>query len=110
MLIPYDSFGEGQSGTGSSPALRHYASELAQLLHLETLERMQAALDRAMHICENAGLPVQSNFRPVYRSQGDSIQTDYHLSDLASYLVIINADADNEQVAYAQVISFFKRN
>jgi hypothetical protein len=83
MLIPYDPFREwDRSGPEPEPLIGecHYATEVAQMLHCESLDDLSAALDRAMQVCEQAGLAVPVHFRQVFRGDGQALQRDLRLS------------------------------
>ncbi len=112
MLIPYDPFRDwDRSGPEPEPLAGdcHYATEVAQMLHCESLDDLSAALDRAMQVCEQAGFAVPVHFRQVFRDNGQALQRDLRLSGLASYLVIINAGTEHQAVVQAQLRSFFRR-
>ncbi len=112
MLIPYDPFREWDHSLPEPEPLAtecHYATEVAQMLQCNNLEDISGALDRAMQVCEQAGLAVPVHFRQVFRYNGQALQRDLRLSGLASYLVIINAGTEHQAVVQAQLRSFFRR-
>ncbi|SMO43721.1 hypothetical protein SAMN06265379_101806 [Saccharicrinis carchari] len=67
-------------------------------------QEMNAAINRAMHICRNMGLPLERHFRISYisdHSQHAVLQV-WKMSKAAYYLTIINGDPDNPMVSRMQ--------
>ncbi|MBC7922580.1 MAG: hypothetical protein H7Z75_15980 [Ferruginibacter sp.] len=97
-LIPFESV----------PGFRHYASDLVDRLGYTSFEEILEPLDRARRACRTMGIPDDQHFKPVYRfnSLGMNLRRDYRLTPLASYLVTVNADPANVNVARAQVYFF----
>ena len=90
------------------PGFRHYASDLVDRLGYASFEEILEPLDRARRACRTVGIPDEEHFKPVYRfnSLGMNLRRDYKLTALAGYLVTVNADPANVNVARAQVYFF----
>ena len=79
-----------------------YASELAEQLRLGE-EALDDAIERAFKACAALSIPIRKNFKSVFRTCDDHLVTDWKLSALACYLIVINADPANHKVARMQV-------
>ena len=88
---------------------RDTASNLFDMLGYDDAGDAALILERAKAICRATGIPIGQHFRPVFVHSAGGIRTDYLLTDLACYLIIINADAGHPAVARAQVY-FLKLN
>jgi hypothetical protein len=80
-----------------------YASELTDRLKISE-EELDNAMERAFNACVSLNIPIRNNFRSVYRSFENYLVTDWKLSSLACYLIIINADPSNPHVAKTQIL------
>ena len=80
-----------------------YASDLRSQLGIEEEAGFEDAMRRALKVCRQLSIPIDDNFRSVYRFGSEALIRDWRLSDLACYLIIVNADPDNARVAEAQV-------
>ena len=88
--------------------LPYYASEIIESLGLYEEEELYAAVNRALNICAALHIPIHSNFRTIYRYNGNDLITDWKISDLACYLIAINANPSNTKVAEAQLFFTIK--
>lgn len=88
--------------------LRYYASEVIESLGLYEEEELRTAVNRALNICSTLHIPINSNFRTIYRYNGNNLITDWKISELACYLIIINANPSNTKVAEAQLFFTIK--
>lgn len=79
-----------------------YASELTERLEISE-EELDAATERAFKACTSLGISTRQNFKSVFRTCDDHLVTDWKLSPLACYLIVINADPANQRVARMQV-------
>jgi DNA-damage-inducible protein D len=95
-----------------NPPFKHYASELLSMLGMETYEEIMEPLERARQTCLTMGIPEEQHFKQVYRfsSLSMSLRPDYQLTPLATYLVTVNSNPANINVAKAQVFFFMKFN
>jgi hypothetical protein len=82
--------------------LRHLASELLGEFGYEA-NHMKEAMEKAFELCLMMDIPIMLHFNKVYLYEGDALQTDWMLSDLASYLVLMNGDIHNPNVAKARM-------
>lgn len=91
-----------------APQLRYYASEIMEELGCEASDEIQSALNRAIQACRSMQVPIDQNFRQVYRYDGEKLVVDWKLSSLGCYLLVVNADPCNPVVARAQLYVFMK--
>ena len=82
--------------------LRHLASELVNEFGYEE-EHMKNALEQAFELCFVTDIPIDLHFKKVYLYEGNALRTDWMLSDLASYMVLMNGDVHNPNVARARL-------
>jgi hypothetical protein len=107
MLAVYNYF-ESFTHLGNDPhwyyekEMNYSAWEIMQELEISH-EDMSRAIERVFHACTSLHIPFERNFKPFYRSDGEQVFKDWKLSALGCYLVVINCDPINEQVARAQL-------
>jgi DNA-damage-inducible protein D len=89
--------------------LRHLASELLGEFGFDD-EHMKDALDKAFELCMVMDIPITLHFRKVYVYEGEELKTDWMLSDLASYLVLVNGDIHNPNVAKARLYLLHRKS
>jgi hypothetical protein len=80
-----------------------YASELTDQLRISE-EDFDDAIERAFSACVSLNIPIKDNFKSIFRSFENYVVTDWKLSSLACYLIVINADPANPDVARAQLL------
>lgn len=83
--------------------LTHYASEAAKEMEFEDVFEFHEAVKRAMKLCVQVGLKIEENFMQIYKSAPGEIIYDWKLSPLAYYLVCLNGESTNSNVAQLQV-------
>ena len=83
--------------------LNHYASEAAEEMEFKNSSEFNEAVKRAMEICINCGVPVDENFRLIFKCSYETVELDYKLSDLAYSLVQLNGSSVNPRVAHMQI-------
>jgi hypothetical protein len=83
--------------------LRHMASELKEEYGYKSDEELHDAIKNTFDICCMLDIPINLHFRNVYIYEGNSLKSDWLLSDLASYLLLINGNAHNPNVAKARL-------
>ena len=83
--------------------LRHYAIDVLERAGIDDQQEMEGALLRAMQVCRSMNIPLDENFKMVYRNDGHDIVRDFKLSDLASSLLMMNASTANVFVARTQI-------
>lgn len=66
---------------------------------------LKSAIDRAMHICNSIGLPLEQHFRRRYISDSmhHIVLQDWKMSKLAYCLTLVNGDPDNPTVGRIQL-------
>lgn len=82
--------------------LIYRASELSRF-GLSDPEDLRQAVQRAIHVCISAGIPVRQNFSPLYAADESGIFCDWKLSELGKRLVLLNANTSNQYVAHLQM-------
>ncbi|MFY9308215.1 MAG: hypothetical protein WAQ28_04110 [Bacteroidia bacterium] len=87
--------------------LDYFANEIMELLGIDEMD-FAYSLTRTFQACQALKIPANHNFKKVYRFDGSNLITDWKVSPLACYLIIINCNPANEQVAKAQL--FFAMN
>lgn len=80
-----------------------YASDLFQQRGCDTLNELSQAIRRATEVCTSMHLPLQENFKVVYRSRNGEVVQDWRLSPMAYLLMVLNANSQNDVVARTQV-------
>lgn len=83
--------------------LIYYASDLAREMEFEGPIELDEAVKRSMELCRQANIPIDFNFKRVYKSSYDGITYDWKLSVLAYRLVCINGGTFNPHVAQMQI-------
>lgn len=83
--------------------LRHMASELVEEFGYKDAEELQQAMDSAFEVCYLLHIPIDLHFRKVYVYSNNTLGTDWLLSDLGTYLLLINGDVHNPNVAKARI-------
>ena len=80
-----------------------YASDLLAQRGCESMSELGEAVKRATEVCHSMHLPLQENFKVVFRSQNGRVVQDWRLSPMAYLLMVLNADPHNDMVARMQV-------
>ena len=83
--------------------LRHMASQLMDEMGYHTEKDLEQALSRAFEVCCSMHINIPQHFRRVYLFDEEGLHTDWQLSDLASYLLLVNGNSCNPRVAAAQL-------
>lgn len=83
--------------------LNYFVSEIMDMLDIEDADEIVLSLYRAFQVCGTLQLPLHRNFKKVYRFDGENMIADWKISSLACYLLIINCNPINENVAKAQL-------
>lgn len=83
--------------------LTHYASDLLEKNGCRSLHELSFAVKRATEACNCMHLPLQENFKVVYRSRNGEVVQDWRLSPMAYLLTALNSDPHNAFVANLQV-------
>ncbi|WP_461489656.1 hypothetical protein [Pontibacter sp. HJ8] len=80
-----------------------YASELLEQHGCNNLQELSLAVKRATEVCNCLHMPLQENFKVVYRSRNGEVVQDWRLSPVAYLLTALNSDSRNALVANLQV-------
>lgn len=80
-----------------------YATDLLECEGCRTMDELGNAVRRATEVCTCMHLPLQENFKVVFRSKNGEVIQDWLLSPMAYMLLAINSDSRNEVVAKLQV-------
>ncbi|MGV8878905.1 MAG: hypothetical protein ACOH2A_07735 [Sphingobacteriaceae bacterium] len=88
--------------------LNHLASELMEHFGYQNDQDMRTALIRTFEICCALKIPINQHFKKIYRCQESALITDWQISDFASYLLLLNGNSRNPNVAEAQLQYFSK--
>lgn len=83
--------------------LTRYASELLEQRGCNNLQELSNAVKRATEVCNCMHMPLQENFKVVYRSRNGEVVQDWRLSPMAYLLTALNSDSRNTFVAQLQV-------
>src|SRR5438445_13630132 len=77
--------------------LNYFAREIMKSLEIENEEDVSLSINRAIQACSFLNISVEHNFKKMYRFNGEFLITDWKLSALACYLIIINSNPINEK-------------
>ena len=83
--------------------LDFFVSDVMKNLNINDETEITISINRTLDVCHNLKISVPQNFKKIYRSDGYNIHTDWKISSLACYLIIINCNPNNETVAKAQL-------
>ena len=83
--------------------LIYYASDLAREMEFEDHLELEEAVKRSMELCRQANIPVDFNFKRIYKSSFNGIMYDWKLSALGYQLVCLNGGTFNPNVAQMQI-------
>lgn len=83
--------------------LIYYASDIAGDMEFKDMKELTGAINRAMNICSSAGVPLEENFKTIYRGSEKGLLLDYKLSAFAYKLICLNGEPYNSCVAQMQV-------
>jgi hypothetical protein len=112
MLKMYDYLDEVLSTQQIKQTRRHqrltyYASEIAERMGEVSEDNFSDTLFRTFKICSALDIPIDDNFKKVYRFNGQHMIMDWHLSPLACYLLMLNGNPMNPSVAKVQLFAAF---
>lgn len=96
---PIETFAESLAESN----LTCYASELIEQQGCSNLQELSQAVLRATEVCNCMHIPLQENFKLVFRSRDGEVVQDWKLSPTAYLLTALNADSRNEFVAQLQL-------
>ena len=76
-----------------------YASDVFDLLGLETEEQFSDALEKTLDVLHKAGHLPEHHIRPVFAGYHDRTVLDYRMSPLAFGLMCMHAEPVNDRIA-----------
>jgi hypothetical protein len=80
-----------------------YASEAAKEMEFEDVLEFHEAVKRSMELCLQVGIPLNGNFKQIYKCAYDGVEPDWKLSALAYRMVCLNGGSSNANVARLQI-------
>ena len=83
--------------------LTYYASEAAEKMGFEGDAEFLDAVERSMKLCLQIGIPLEGNFKRIYKCSAEGIVYDFKLSVLAYRMVCLNGGSSNSKVAQMQI-------
>ncbi|ATL47461.1 hypothetical protein COR50_09895 [Chitinophaga caeni] len=84
--------------------LEYYASDIIRLLGYGDVNAIKQAMFRAMEACVALHYPVNLHFKKTYCWKDGEMLTDWQMSMLGCYFLVINCDPSNPNVAKAQLL------
>lgn len=88
--------------------LNYFVSDIMSRLNIEDKNEINISLNRTFDACTTLHISKHKNFKKIYRFDGENIHIDWKISSLACYLIIINCNPNNKNVAVAQVQYLYK--
>lgn len=85
-----------------------FANDVFELLGIIDEIHKKSSIRRALQSCVTLSIPLNRNFKHVYRFENSGLISDWQVSALGCYLVIINCDPKYEKVAKAQLFFAIK--
>jgi len=79
-----------------------FATKLMELLGYKSMSSFSKAINKAMTTCNTLNIPILENFEQMTNVIDGKSVIDFRLSRFACYLVAMNADNKNPEVAKAQ--------
>jgi len=79
--------------------MKYYASEIFNLLELETERQFTDALEKTIQTLHLAGIPAEHHIRPVYADYRGEVIVDYKMTPLAFGLIGMHAEPLNQTLA-----------
>ena len=114
MITLYDPLDELlQDEYENKAPLRHLMSDLMDELGYQDKSDFNNALLRSFEICCMLKIPISENFKKIYRFRDNAVEVEWQVSDLGCYLLLINGNTRNPNVARAQlhaIIARLKKN
>ena len=83
--------------------LNFFASDILQNLNIDDKEEVNESITRVFETCNVLNISKASHFKKVYRFDGVNLISDWKISPFACYLIIINCNPKNINVAKAQL-------
>jgi len=103
MLSIYDPYEDVFERPLYNIPLRHMASELMKDFGFANTAELNDSLQRTFEVCLIMNIPITDHFKKVYLYANHDLTTDWLLSDLATYLLLMNGNNRNYNVARARM-------
>lgn len=103
MLSLYEPYEEFFEPNRIYVPLIHLASELVDEYGYRETSDLEAALEQSFSVCIAMDININDHFKKVYVYRDNDIITDWLMSDLGSYLLLINGSTRNPVVAQARM-------
>ena len=88
--------------------LIYYASDIMERMGADiSASDFADTLFRTFKVCSALDIPINDNFKKIYRYDGEKMITDWQLSPLACYLLMLNGNPMNPSVAKVQLYAAF---
>ncbi|HRG52012.1 MAG TPA: hypothetical protein PLL00_04185 [Bacteroidia bacterium] len=103
LYDPWENIFQSLQDKSRDPELLYYASDIEQSMGF-TDDDMETAIERAFQACSTMHITIEDHFKPIFRTDNShELLNDWKLSSLACYLLIINANPSNSNVAKVQL-------
>jgi hypothetical protein len=109
LYDPLDQFLQDDDDSTPGAPLRHSMSDLMEELGYENDDDFNHALLRSFEICCMLKIPIAENFKRIYQYRDNGVQVEWQVSDLGCYLLLINGNTRNPNVARAQLHAILSR-
>ncbi|HET6244587.1 MAG: hypothetical protein H0V01_08795 [Bacteroidetes bacterium] len=94
----------------ANPVFICTSNELMEKLKCADVFEFNEAVNRALKTCQSLSISLNQHFKRIYSGHHhQTLNAEWHFTSLACYLVIINANPANYNVARAQLFFFEKR-
>jgi hypothetical protein len=92
------------SQTKHRQKLAYYASDIMERMGEDlTSNDFTDTLFRTFKVCSALDISINDNFKKIYRYNGEYLVTDWQISALACYLLMLNGNPQNPSVAKVQL-------
>jgi hypothetical protein len=83
----------------------HFLASTFENIGFQPPDQISQAVERAIRICNNCGLPAREHFKLIYIADDSdhTVRMDWRLSKFGYLLVMLNGTPDNPAVAHAQL-------
>jgi hypothetical protein len=79
------------------------ASEVMNEFGFRTKQELREALYKAFQVCFTLHIPVQLHFKKIFITGSQFLEEDWLMTDMGSYLLLVNGNPYNPKVAAAQL-------
>jgi len=86
--------------------LRYYASDIFNSTGAQDFEEFRTAMNQACVVLQSVGIPLNRHIQTTFRGNSGQVFKDWKLSSLACFLIRINGNPLNRQVALNQIRAY----